>query len=110
MQARIDREICFLDLVNFVTRLRKDPQWGPTLHSLLIVDDPASIEKVDPASLRSFFHKVQEGGGSKKWAIVVSNAQHRSLFSDALGHLSSSPVQLRMFDDEYSALRWLKSG
>jgi hypothetical protein len=109
MQARIDSSIRFLDLVNLIAKLRKEPQWGPALQSLLIVDDNARIEKVDPVSLRSFFHKIQEGGGSGRWAVVVPNKGHKILFSDALQDLSLSPVQLQMFDDEYSALRWLKS-
>ena len=110
MQASIDGSIRFLDLVNLLTRLRKDPQWGPAVQSLLIVDTSARMESVEPASLRSFFQKVLEASGSHKWAIVVLGMQYRSLFSDALGHLPASRVQLRMFDDEYTALRWLKTG
>jgi hypothetical protein len=109
IHVRVNSSVHFLDFVNFFARFQKDPECGPALKSLLIVDSGARLVHIEPPSLRSFFHKVQEMGGPEKWAIVLSNATHASLFSGALQGLPSSGVQFRMFDDEFSALRWLKS-
>jgi hypothetical protein len=109
MQARVSGSVHFLDLVNFMTRLRKDPHFGPALKSLLQFGDEARIEKIEPASLKTFFFKVQESGGPNRWAMVLSDGTNRSLFSVALDGLPSSNVKFQMFDDEFSALRWLRS-
>ena len=109
MQAHITGSVHFLDLVNFVTRLRKDPQWGPAVGSLLLIEEAAVVDKVEPGSLRSLFHKIGEEGGSGRWAIVSTNKDHTLRFHGAVEGFHSAGLQIRVFEDELLALGWLRS-
>jgi len=109
MQARVSDSVHFLDFVNFFAKLQKDPQYSPALKSLVVIDGDAHMENVLPQSLASFLGKVEQSDGSNTWAIVLSNGTHKSVFSAALRTLAPRRVKFQVFDEELSALHWLKS-
>jgi hypothetical protein len=109
MQVRVSDSVRLLDLANFVAEVQKNPLYGPALKTLFLVDTNALLVKIDPGSLSTFFRKVEQSGGSATWAIVVTNESHKSVFSAALQNFVSKRLRLRIFDEELTALQWLKS-
>ena len=109
LQVRVSNSVSLLDLVNFVVKVQKEPQYGPTLNTLFIVETDALLAKLVPEAVSTFFRRVEESGGPAKWAIVVSEESQKSIFSSALQDFNPKRLRLRVFDDELPALQWLKS-
>ncbi len=109
LQVRVSNSVSLLDLVNFVVKVQKEPQYGPTLNTLFIVETDALLAKLVPEAVSTFFRRVEESGGPAKWAIVVSEESQKSILSSALQDFVPKRLRLRVFDDELLALQWLKS-
>lgn len=108
LQVRVSDSVTFLDLVNFITKVQKDPQYGPNVNTLFVVDANAILVRFAPDSLSTLFRRVEDSGGSSSWAFVVSEESHRSVFTDALQHFVPRRLRLCVFDDELTALQWLR--
>jgi len=108
MQVRLTESVSLLDLVNFLTKVQKNPQYGPKLNTLISVDTDTRFVQLVPGALSTFFRRVEASGGSSAWAIVVCNEFHNSIFSDVAENLNSKRMKVRVFRDELSALQWLK--
>jgi hypothetical protein len=109
LQVRAVNSVSLLDLVNFFVKVQKDPHYGPTLNTLFVVDTDALLEKLAPEAVSTFFQRVDVSGGSTKWAVVASEESQKSIFSSALQDFIPKRLKLRVFDDEFPALQWLKS-
>jgi hypothetical protein len=109
MQVRVTESVSLLDLVNFLTTVQKDPQYGPALNTMFIVDTDARFVQLVPGALNTFFRRVEGSGGSAAWAIVVFNETHHSMFSRLAQNFVSKRMKIRVFRDELAALQWLKS-
>jgi len=109
MQVRVTGSTTLLDLVNFLTKAQKDPQYGPTLNTLFIVDPDAQFGQLAPGTLATFFKRVAESGGSKAWAIVFSTDSHYTIFSELVQNNGTNGLKIRLFRDEFTALQWLHS-
>jgi hypothetical protein len=109
LQVHVSGSVSLLDLVNFVTNVEKDRQYGERLNTLFIVDAEALISKLIPESLSRFFRRIEESSGSATWAVVVSDESHKSIFFAALQNFAPKRLKVRIFDDEFLALQWLKS-
>lgn len=108
-QVRVSGSVSLLDLVNFVTKARKEPQYGPALNALVVIDESTIFEKLVPESVASFFRRIEGSGGPTAWAIVASNKSHQSLISGASQSFVTKRLKVRVFDDEFPALQWLQS-
>ena len=109
LQVRVSNSVSLLDLVNFVVKVQKEPQYGPTLNTLFIVETDALLAKLVPEAVSTFFRRVEKSGGPANWAIVVSEESQKSILSSALQDFVPKRLRLRVFDDELLALQWLKS-
>lgn len=109
LEVRIENSVTILDFVKFITQLRKETQYGPSLKTLFVVRSDAQLESFSPEAISSFFQRVEDTGGPAVWAIVLSNESHRLIFSRALESFVPKRLKLQFFEDEFPALRWLKS-
>ena len=108
LEVRVSDSVKLLDLVNFIATAQKDLQYGPSLNTLFVVDPDTDLAKLSPASFSTFFGRVEESGGAALWAIVASNESHNSTLASAVHNFIPHRLNVRVFDDEFLALQWLK--
>lgn len=108
LEVRIHNAVTILDFVNFLAGVSKDLQYGPLLKSLFIVESNAQLVNLLPEFVSTFLQRVDTSSGPEVWAFVLSDETQKAIFLRALQNFVPRRIKVRLFEDEFQALQWLK--
>lgn len=98
------------DLLRHVSDLGADPKFDPTFNCLFRITEDATMQTtLFDDLLKTILEQWQQRRKGVKWAVVSSSHIQLALAQLATDNVSFRFVQLRFFDDEDSAMKWLTS-
>ncbi|HTS19460.1 MAG TPA: STAS/SEC14 domain-containing protein [Verrucomicrobiae bacterium] len=99
------------DMVRHLSALANDPQFDPTFNALFYITDDARMQTtLFDTLLKRILEQWQQRRKGVKWAVVSASHIQLALTKLVTDSIKFELVQLRLFDDEASALKWLDSG
>jgi hypothetical protein len=108
LEVRIQNAVTILDFVNFLAGVSKDLRYGPLLKSLFIVENNARLINLLPEFVSTFLQRVDTSNGPEVWAFVLPDEAQKAIFLRALQNFVPRRIKIRLFEDEFRALQWLK--
>jgi hypothetical protein len=98
------------DLLRHVSDLSADPQFDATFNTLFCITEDATLQTtLFDSLLKTVLEQWQQRRKGVKWAVVSSSRIQLALAMLATDNVKFQFVQVRYFDDEDSAMKWLGS-
>ena len=99
------------DLLRHVSDLSANPRFDATFNTLFYIAEDARLQTtLFDSLLKTVLEQWQQRRKGVKWAIVSSSKIQLALAKLVTDNIKFQFVQLRFFDDEDGALKWLSSG
>jgi hypothetical protein len=96
------------DLLRHVSDLSADPKFDATFNTLFWITEDATLQTtLFDSLLKTFLEQWQQRRKGVKWAVVSSSRIQLALAMLATDNVKFQFVQVRFFDDEDSAAKWL---
>ena len=97
------------DLLLHVSDLSDDPAFDPTFNTLFCITEDATLQTtMFDRLLKTILEQWQQRRKGVKWAVVSSSQIQLALAKLATDNVNFQFVQVRFFDDEDSAVKWLR--
>ena len=98
------------DLLQHFSNLTADPKFDATFNTLFRIGVDATLETtLFDDLLKTLLEQWQRRRKGVKWAVLSSSRIQLALAKLATDNVNFQFVQLRFFDDEDSAVKWLSS-
>ncbi|HVM59557.1 MAG TPA: hypothetical protein VMV72_01720 [Verrucomicrobiae bacterium] len=98
------------DFLQHVSDLSGDPRFDATFNTLFHITQDARMQTtLYDTLLKTILEQWQQRRKGVKWAVVSSSHIQLALAKLVTDNVNFRLVQLRFFDDEASALKWLGS-
>jgi hypothetical protein len=99
------------DFLRHFSNLTADPKFDATFNALFRVTEDATLETtLFDSVLKTVLEQWQGRWKGVKWAVLSSSRIQLALAKLATDDVNFHSIQLRFFDDEHSAMRWLGAG
>ena len=110
IQVRMSGTNTPADLMRHLSDLNADPKFDATFNTLFRIGVDATLETtLFDDLLKTLLEQWQKHRKGVKWAVLSSSRIQLALAKLATDNVNFQFVQLRFFDDEDSAVKWLSS-
>jgi hypothetical protein len=111
VRARMAGATTLVSLVSHISNLAKDPQFNPSMNLIFEVEPEATFSLLPvEVEFRNLIKQWASRRKGARWAFWVPFGATYSHLQFAIGTLDQQDVQMRLFENEQSAIQWLVGG